>query len=72
MKTSTDTKSIELTVSCAPWSGEDAADHRVKVDYDLAEGPIVRVWDPAGKHYTRCHALTAADEARIAASADEA
>lgn len=73
MSTATaETKSVELTVACAPWTGEAAADHLVKVDFDLAEGPIVRVWDPVAKHYTRQHALTAADEAQIAAKADEA
>ena len=64
-----DAKSVELTVSCAPWSGSENAEHRVKVDFDLAEGPIVRVWDPVANHYTRMHVLTAAAEAQIAATA---
>jgi len=64
-------KSVELTVSCAPWSGSPDAEHRVEVDFDEAEGPIVRVWDPIANHFTRRHVLTAAAEARIAAEADE-
>ena len=63
-------KPVELTVSCAPWSGSPDAEHRVKVDFDLAEGPIVRVWDPVDSRYTRLHVLTSAVEARIAADAD--
>ena len=63
-------KSVELTVTCAPWSGSPDAEHRIKVDFDLAEGPIVRVWDPIANHFTRRHALTSAAEARIAAAAD--
>ena len=62
---------VELTVSCAPWSCGVAAEHRVKVDFDFAEGPIVRVWDPVASHYTRLHVLTAAVEAQIAVAADD-
>ena len=63
-------KSVELTVTCAPWLRSVTSEHRIKVDFDLSEGPIVRVWDPIANHFTRRHVLTAAVEARIAADAD--
>jgi len=59
----TQTKEIELTVRCSPWSSDGAGEHRVLVK--LGAQPSVLVWDPIARFYTVCHALSARTEARI-------
>lgn len=51
----------ETTVRCRAFSGQGVRAHRC-----LISGRVVRVYDPVAGHYTRCHRLSAATQARIA------
>lgn len=50
-----------IAARCRAFSGEGIRWYRIAVSSD----GTVRVWDAASKHYTTCHALSAAAQARL-------
>lgn len=57
----TTTTATETTVRCRAFTGQGVRTHRC-----LISGRTVRVHDPIAGHYTTCHRLSAATQARIA------
>lgn len=51
----------EFTARCKAFSGEGARENRILVERDGS----VLVWDEVAGHYTRRHALSARQQARL-------
>jgi hypothetical protein len=55
------TTEIEITARCRAFTGEGVREHRILVDSD----GDVWVKDPVDGYFTRCHALSAGQQARL-------
>lgn len=55
------TDTTEITARARAFSGEGINTHKFSISTD----GTVRVWDRVAGHYTTCHAMSAATQARL-------